>query len=260
MQEQLSAQLNKYKKITDSITTFISEQVKNAGADGVIFGLSGGIDSAVVAALCKKAIGNHCQALLMPYEGITPNEETDDGALVAETFDITYTIRPIQFITNLFTVGDKPDRLTKGNLMARVRANMLYYEAQKRRYLVVGTDDRSEYLIGYFTKYGDGASDMLPIASLYKHQVRELGAYLGVPDHIVLKKSNPHLWIGQSASHELGVDYDTIDKILMALFDEGLSIEKASKKLIVPPATVNRVRAFYKKSEHKRNLPPIAKI
>lgn len=250
----------KYELITKKACDFIKKQVADANAKGVIFGLSGGIDSAVIAALCKKAMGDNCLALIMPFDGITPDDETADGVLMAQKFKIEYKTRPIQYIARLFVTGDEPDKMITGNLSARLRAVTLYYEGQQRNYLVVGTDDKSEYLIGYFTKYGDGASDMLPIASLYKHEVRELGAYLNVPQHIVDKKSSANLWVGHSAAKEIGIDYDAVDEILEALYDDNLSAIEASKKAMQPLKTVRRIEGFHDRSEHKRNLPPIAKL
>ena len=268
MQSQFGKQLEKYEKVTEVITQFIYDSVKNANANGVILGLSGGIDSAVTAYLCKRAIGNHCLALLMPNHSFTPTSETEDGLLVAETLKMKYKVFPINYLANMFTVGDRTDdfidaknmKLTIGNLNARIRANMLYYEGQKRNYLVVGTDDKSEHLIGYFTKYGDGACDILPIVDLYKSEVRELAGYLDVPEHIIRKKSSPHLWANHQAGQELGVDYDTIDIILKALYEKGLDVDEASKETMIPRKTVLKIKTLHDRTEHKRQLPPFPKV
>lgn len=252
-----------YSLITKKATDFIKNSVKNANADGVIFGLSGGIDSATIAYLCKKAIGNHCLAMIMPNHEFTPESETDDGVLVATELKMKYIIRPINFISNLFTVGNNIDdyrdehnmRLTIGNLNARIRANYLYYEGQKRNYLVVGTDDKSEHLIGYFTKFGDGACDILPIESLYKHEVKELASHLGVPDHIIRKQSSPHLWKNHRANKEIGLDYDSVDILLKYIVDQGMTPVEASKKSLIPLKTVERIYNYHVRSQHKRELP-----
>ena len=153
----------------------------------MVFGLSGGIDSAVTGHLCRRAMGDRCLAMIMPNLEFTPDSETDDGLAVATQLSIRHKVIPIDKISNLVSFGnatddspgDRPSRMKRaiGNLNARIRAVILYYEAQKNNYLVVGTDDKSEYLIGYFTKYGDGACDMLPLASLYKTRVLELGRF-----------------------------------------------------------------------------------
>ena len=272
-----------YSKVADKIVDFISQQVTDAGARGVIFGLSGGIDSSVIAHLAKKAVGvNNCLALIMPNEDFTPDSETCDGLLVAKKLGIKYKKIAINKIsdTAVTVAGEDDDPIDNmvydpkkaiGNLNARIRAMLLYFEAQKNNYLVVGTDDKSEYFIGYFTKYGDGASDMLPIANLYKTQVQQLGKFLGVPSHIVEKSPSPHLWKNHKASEELGISYDIIDKILYYVLEQQSSspqtdvakpdtINRISQQLGVPSDAVKRIITLYKTSEHKRHLPPMAKL
>ena len=250
-----------YEQITKNAIRFIRDQVEGAEADGAIFGLSGGIDSSVIAHLVKKALGDRCLALIMPNVDITPDSETDDGILIAEKLGIRHVTVPIGEISRLAVEKDTAERMKKavGNLNARIRAMMLYYYGQKNNYLVVGTDDKSEYLIGYFTKYGDGASDMLPIADLYKTQVQELGRFLGVPSHIVEKKPSPHLWKGHDASDELGMDYAVIDKILEGM-DGGGDAAAISARIRIAQDMVERITALHRSSGHKRRMPPIAKL
>ncbi|MDE0399344.1 MAG: NAD+ synthase [Candidatus Poribacteria bacterium] len=249
---------------------FIREQVVSAEAGGVIFGLSGGIDSTVVAYLCCRALGRgRCMALLMPNSAFTPPSETVDGMLVAESLAIPHRTIQIGKISKAATEHEheaKTDptnnRVNVGNLNARLRAALLYYEAHKRNYLVVGTDDRSEHLIGYFTKYGDGACDLLPIAELYKSQVWELARHLGVPRHIIDKEPSPHLWENHSISNEIGIGYETIDAILECMPD-GTGVEDAaaiSERRGVPIDDVRRVISLHRSSEHKRHMPPVANL
>ena len=253
-----------YKEITRRITGFIRSCVEAAGAGGVVFGLSGGIDSAVVAHLCSAALGpERCSALVMPAGGITPSSETDDGVLVATALGMEYRIRPIGPMVEAFVAsdadgfsGDSQKAYVIGNLSARIRASCLYYEGQKSGRLVVGTDDKSEYMIGYFTKYGDGASDMLPIANLYKSQVWELAGHLGVPEHIIAKKPSPHLWPGHSAHDELGMEYGTIDGILAGIYEAGEDPAALAARLGIPEKDVKRITSLVEKSGHKRRLPP----
>lgn len=256
-----------YDKITDRITRFISGYVRSAGADGVIFGLSGGIDSAVTAHLCCMAVGaDRCLALIMPNDSFTPASETDDGVLVAKKLEIKHKTVPIGEISDSFTAAD-PDRVIHdkdtmarvvGNLNARIRANCLYYEGQKRNYLVVGTDDKSEYMIGYFTKHGDGASDMMPIVGLYKTQVWELGMHLGVPPHIVAKKPSPHLWPGHNAHDELGMEYNMIDRILVGVYDQGEDPVSVASTLGIEYDKVKNIVSLVEKNSHKRSPTPAA--
>ena len=248
---------------------FIRGQAAGAGADGVVFGLSGGIDSSVTAHLCRKAMGEKCLAMIMPNLEFTPDSETGDGLAVATQLSIRHKVVPINGIANLMSsldtadeaLGDGPARMKRviGNLNARIRAVILYYEAQKNNYLVVGTDDKSEYLLGYFTKYGDGACDILPIASLHKTQVRDLGRFLGVPPNIVSKPPSPHLWKNHEASEEIGAEYDVIERILDAM-EDSRDVDRISRDLGIPPELVRRIETFNRLSEHKRKLPPIARL
>ena len=265
-----------YEEVADAAASFIRRQVGAAGADGVVFGLSGGIDSSVVAYLSARGVGaGRCLALLMPSDGITPASETDDGRAVAELLGIEHKVIPIGGIVAAaaaaaaaggrdaasgFAGGEEGMKRTVGNLNARVRASVLYYEGQKRNRLVVGTDDRSEYLIGYFTKYGDGASDMLPIADLYKTQVQRLGLHLGVPRRIVEKAPSPHLWRGHDASAELGMGYDMIDRILEAMTGKGADGETPAPPPGATEDMVRRVGALHSASGHKRRLPPMPRL
>lgn len=253
--------------VTEQILDFVRRQVKEAGADGVVFGLSGGIDSTVTAYLCKKALADKCVALIMPNLEFTPDSETNDGLAVATRLGMRYKVIPINQMADLVSAesaaddspADRPSRMKKslGNLNARIRAVILYYEAQKNNYLVVGTDDKSEYLIGYFTKYGDGACDMLPLADLYKTQVLELGRFLGVPENIIEKEPSPHLWKDHTASEEIGADYSTVERILDAI-ESDRNVDRMVNELNIPLGMVKQIEALNRLSEHKRKPPPIA--
>ena len=255
--------------VTDRAVDFIRRHVADAGSDGVVFGLSGGIDSSVTAHLCRRAMGDRCLAVIMPNREFTPDSETDDGLAVAAQLSIRHKVVPIDAVSNLVIAGDTADdfsegrpeqmRRAVGNLNARIRAVILYYEAQKNNYLVVGTDDRSEFLIGYFTKYGDGACDILPIASLYKTQVSALGRFLGVPQRIVEKPPSPHLWKGHDASGEIGMGYGTVERILDAM-EKSRDVDRIAEELDISPELVRRIVTLNRLSEHKRNLPPIAQL
>ena len=127
-----------------------------------------------------------------------------------------------------------------------------WHYANAKNYLVLGSSDKSEYLLGYFTKYGDGASDIVPIISLYKLQVREIAKFLGVPQNIIEKKSSPHLWKEHEAEKELGMSYEDIDSILYCIFDKKLSIEKTAETLQIKKQIVEKVHQLHLKSTHKR--------
>ena len=148
----------------------------------------------------------------------------------------------------------EPNEKAKGNLRARVRTNMLYYYANIKNYLVLGSSDKSEYLIGYFTKFGDGASDLTPISSLYKLQVREIAKYLKIPENIISKRSSPHLWKNHEAEKELGIQYEQVDSILYCLFEKKLSVKETVEITKIDRQIVEKIYELNINSEHKRLL------
>jgi len=150
--------------------------------------------------------------------------------------------------------------ISNGNLRARIRMTILYYYANLKNLLVCGTGDKSEILLGYFTKYGDGAADLLPIADLYKTQVRGLARKLDLPKSIVEKPSSPRLWPGQMAEKELGATYDEIDQILYLYVELGKKVDEIIDQTGIESEKVRSIVERFRKSEHKRRLPPIAKI
>ena len=164
------------------------------------------------------------------------------------------------FFAKLNSKGNDPNqRIPMANVRARVRMIILYHYANLNNYLVIGTGDRSEGLIGYFTKYGDGGVDFEPIAHLYKTQVRKLAKYLGVPEKIANKPSSPQLYPGHKATDEIPLTYEKIDPILIALFNDKLSPIQASQKTETPIELINQVLSRYNQSKHKRKTPPMLK-
>ncbi|NPA99917.1 MAG: NAD+ synthase [Crenarchaeota archaeon] len=249
-----------YEYVTSEICAFIKKQVQDGGLRGAVIGLSGGIDSSTTAFLTARALGaENVLGLIMPYR-TTPKEDVEDAKKIAEILGIRYVMIDISEIRDSYARSipdfDENDRIAAGNLLPRIRMMLLYYYANKYRYIVVGTGDRSELLIGYFTKYGDGGVDILPIGSLYKTQVRMLGKYLGVPDNIVNKPSSPRLWPGHLAEEELGLKYEEIDLILHALFDLGLDIDETVRATGLSREKVVKVLEMYERSKHKRRTPP----
>ena len=244
-----------YAFITKTIEVFLVEQLEKNNSNGLILGLSGGIDSAVIAHLCARVLKEKTHAMLMPDTDITPKSETEDGLKIIDKLGIDYKLVDIKPIVNEYSKYLEPNDWAVGNLRARVRANILFYYANASNYLVLGSSDKSEFLIGYFTKFGDGASDIVPIESLYKIQVRKLGEYLGVPEHIIAKKSSPHLWKEHEAEKEIGVAYEEIDSILYCIFDKKLSLSQTAEKTQIDQETVDKIYQLYKNSEHKRIFP-----
>ena len=241
-----------YASITSTIENFLEEQMKKNHSEGLILGLSGGIDSAVLAYICKRKFPDKTIAIVMPDTAITPKIETEDALKMVSLTGIQYKLIDINPIVNEYSMYLEPNERAKGNLRARVRTNILYYYANAKNYLVLGSSDKSEYLIGYFTKFGDGASDITPIVSLYKLQVREIAKYLGVPENVITKKSSPHLWKDHEAENELGASYEEVDSILYCLFDKKLSAQETQEVTGIEMSTIEKIQELNKNSEHKR--------
>lgn len=231
----------------EKCTGWLVESVRKAGASGTISGLSGGIDSAVVAVLAKEAELDH-RSLFIDIE--SAEQDFEDAKTVAEKFFI-----PLQYIqlTGAFNalkeaLGEA-NHIAVANLKPRLRMVALYYFANAENRLVLGTSNKSELMVGYFTKYGDGGSDLLPIGSLYKTQVRKLAQHLGIPEKIINKPPSAGLWEGQTDEEELGITYEQLDRVLDAI--ETGDTSEVDKQLL------SKVEKMIKLSEHKRHTPPV---
>ena len=217
------------------ITNFLRTHLQAAECKGFVVGISGGIDSAVVASLCQKSAGSDGVIGVLIFEDYQRDSKDFQDAtdlikmLKIKLVDVQLT--PIvKTIEQSMTEANIPTpRLILANVKARVRMALLYSIANNESFLVAGTGDKSEDLIGYFTKYGDGGVDLLPIAHLYKTQVRLLGRSLGIPESIVTKPSSPNLWKEHKAVDEIPADYEELDKILSLLHDKGLGPLEVSK-------------------------------
>jgi len=241
-----------YPSITKKIEDFLKTKLEKSNSNGVILGLSGGIDSSVITYLCSRVLKEKTLALVMPDSKISPKEETEDALKIIDDLGINYKLLDINLIVSEYSKYIEPNERALGNLRARVRATILYYYANSKNLLVVGSSDKSEFLIGYFTKFGDGSADILPIVSLYKTQVREIAKFLGVPKNIIEKKSSPNLWKGHSAEEEIGVRYDEIDAILYCIIDKKLSIDDTIQATGIEKNTVEKINKLYNTTEHKR--------
>ena len=245
-----------YSSITETIEGFLSEQIEKNHTNGVILGLSGGVDSAVLSYICKRKLKEKTMALVMPDTSITPKTETEDALKMIALTGIQYKLIDIKPIVNEYSMYLEPNNKARGNLRARIRTNILYYYANAKNYLVLGSSDKSEYLIGYFTKFGDGASDLTPIISLYKLQVKGIAKHLGVPENVIAKKSSPYLWEEHQAEEEIGASYEEIDSILYCLFEKKLSVAETEKITQIEKSKIQKIQELNINSEHKRSPTP----
>ena len=242
--------------IQQNIEKFLKNMVSQKKADGVVFGLSGGIDSVTVAYLAAKVFGKNALALVMPDSAVSPSSETGDALKVIGEIGLDYKLIDINVIRKIYSNHLEPDERALGNLRARIRANIIYYYANLKNYLVLGTSDKSEYLIGYFTKFGDGSADILPIAELYKTQLREFAKFIGVPDSIITKRSSPNLWKGQYAEEEIGIEYEKIDTILYCMLEQQYTLNKFLDEITgISKKDVEKIYQMYQNTQHKRILP-----
>ena len=241
-----------YEKIVYQITKFISEQVKSRKKNGVVIGLSGGLDSSVCLVLACKALGNNrIFGLIMPERGQTPQKDINNAYDLAHKLRIKHKEIHFERAKKILLSKLPNDKLSGGNLSARLRMAFLYHYAGKSNLLVLGTSDKSELMIGYFTKFGDGGADILPLGGLYKSQVKILGKKLGLSEHIINQPSSPRFWKGHVAEKELGLAYHEIDTILQYYLENNMAscnLSKKKKKLVTD---------MVRKSQHKRELIPV---
>ncbi len=249
-----------WKEIKDIIERFVQDKVKETGASGVVIGLSGGLDSALTMKICVEAMGKEkVHALLMP-ENPENDEDMDDALRYAKELGVNYKIYGIgEIAEHMGSLLGKVSKEAMGNIKARIRMNILYGYAYDRKLIVVGTSNKSELLTGYFTKFGDGGSDFMPIGDLYKTDVVELARYLGVPERFIEKKPSARLYPGQTDEDELGMDYAHLDCILKGI-EKDMALENIELECSVSENEAKRIIDMVKKSAHKRRMPLIPKI
>ena len=240
-------------ELASRITNWIREKVKEADAEGVVVGMSGGLDSSVTAVLCKKAFPDTTLGLILPC--FSSKEDVEHARVLAKPFEIETKEIDLSNIFKSFLntleergygIEDKKIEMDipVANLKPRLRMICLYYFANKLNYLVVGTGNKSELSVGYFTKYGDGAADILPLGDMLKTEERELAEELDIPQKIIEKVPSAGLWEGQTDESELGVSYDVLDKTLLAL--------EIGNLRGCDPESVKKVKRMIDVSRHKR--------
>lgn len=241
------------------IKRFIADYVEKTKAKGVAVAVSGGIDSCTTAALSALAIGGkRVTALHMPEKETYSPIEAKHAKQVADKFKFkleTIDITPIfQAFCEVLPIYDEHDKVNRGNLKARARMICLYYYANRLFKIVCGSSDKSETMMGYFTKWGDVSADISPLMDLYKTQVRLVAAHIGIPKEIISKPSTPQLWPGQLAEQELGIKYETLDLILLGL-ENFMSVEEIAEQLQLEVKFVKKIKYRWLASEHKRRPP-----
>ncbi len=239
------------KILAQKLVSWIETKVLAAGGKGVVLGLSGGLDSSVLAALCHRAFPQSTLGVIMPCG--SSQEDKEHAEAVASQFSIPTKTIVLDSIFNALLQALPDDKaepvisqLARGNLKARLRMLTLYYIANQLKYIVAGSSNRSELAIGYFTKYGDGGVDIMPLGSLVKGQVGELARFLDIPQAIIDKPPSAGLWVGQTDEAEMGFSYEALDRYLMN--------GDASDEL------KNKIEAMKAASSHKRAMPPVAHV
>ncbi len=238
-----------YEVLAEAIPAWLRAYAQEAGMEGYVVGLSGGIDSTLAAALAVRAVGvEGVLGVLLPCH--SQPEDAGFARMAADWLGIERLTVPLDAAFDAMLAALPPGTtMADANVKPRLRMTALYHVAQSRRRLVLGTGNKSELMIGYFTKYGDGGVDLEPLGDLYKTEVRELARRLGLPQPIIERPPTAGLWPGQTDEDELGICYDELDAILMAL--------EAGEEPQAPPEKVARVKALMARSEHKRRMPPL---
>lgn len=251
-----------YDKVVEKIDSFLNRKLEEAGAEGFVIGISGGIDSAVVATLAVDAVGSeNVYAWVMPGD---PSDEQNmhDAKELAENLGIT--LREVNIENTVQSFNDKvpfeSDELVEGNVRARVRMIYEYMDANQNNLMVLGSGNKTESLLGYFTKYGDGAVDLAPIGDLYKTEVRELAEHLGVDRKFIEKKPTAGLWEDQTDEDELGATYDTIDEIMERLIERNQMVSEVVEKTGIERKKVEKFEKLHQSTGHKRTKLPYPEI
>ena len=236
------------REIIDQCEQWLRDEISNANSSGIVLGLSGGIDSSVLAAMGREALGRDgVLGVIMPCHSIEQDEA--DARLLAEKFDIKFERVDLSGVFDLMCkeINSELNSLTKSNMKARLRMVTLYSFAQSRNLLVCGTSNRSEYETGYFTKFGDSGSDLMPLVNFLKRDIRAMAKVLGIPERIIAKAPSAGLYEGQTDENDMGFSYDVLDEYLATGKIENDKVKE-------------RIDVLRRRSEHKRKPIPIFKV
>ena len=248
------------KDVHNELVKFLRENFKKAGFSKAVLGLSGGIDSALVAYLLRDALGKeNVLAIMMPYKSSNP-DSLNHAKLVVEDLGInSKTIEITDMIDAYFKNEKEATSLRMGNKMARERMSILFDYSSKENALVVGTSNKTEIYLGYSTQFGDSACALNPIGDLYKTNIWDLSRYLKIPDELIEKKPSADLWEGQTDEQEMGLTYKEADQVLYRMLEENKKVEEVLAEGFNKDLVDNIVRRM-NRSEYKRRMPLIAKI
>ena len=248
------------KEVHNELVEFLRESFKKAGFSKAVLGLSGGIDSALVAYLLRDALGKeNVLAIMMPYKSSNP-DSLNHAKLVVEDLGInSKTIEITDMIDAYFKNEKEATSLRMGNKMARERMSILFDYSSKENALVVGTSNKTEIYLGYSTQFGDSACALNPIGDLYKTNIWDLSRYLKIPNELIEKKPSADLWEGQTDEQEMGLTYKEADQVLYRMLEENKTVEEVLAEGFNEDLVDNIVRRM-NRSEYKRRMPLIAKI
>jgi NAD+ synthase len=259
--EQVRGRLELNAPLAEAVlTSFIRDAVETSGTQGVVVGLSGGVDSALAAALAARALGpERVHGFLLPYRTSSP-ESAQDARAVAEHLGIPHRMIDISpMVDAYFEIEPDAPAERRGNKMARERMTILFDQAKKLDALVLGTSNKTEILLGYSTVFGDNASSLNPLGDLYKCQIWQLSRHLGLPAQVIDKAPSADLWPGQTDEGELGFSYETADEVLYLLFDLGLRPEEVAARGY-EERVVRRIVSLEQRFRFKRRLMLIARL
>jgi NAD+ synthase len=259
-----------FGQVEEIIVNFIKREVEARKSKGVVIGISGGIDSTVLAYLAVKALDKtRVLGIILPDKEVTPLDDVTDGLEVCNRLDIEYKTANINSAKEGFldVLEHSENNVLLGNLVARIRMCILYYYAGLKGRLVIGSSNKTELLLGYFTKYGDGAADLLPLGELYKTEIIGLGKHLKIPNSILQKKSSARLWTGQVTEEELGLPFSQLDLVIDKLIDspkKKMQEDMQEYQLGFPEEidlkSIQKIQNLIITNKHKLTFPPVCNL